>query len=122
MRSYLDWARVSPCILGAALLSLTAAPGYAGPCSAEIDRLQPLLDAKIAAAAQAGQTAPESNAALLHHQPTPDSLAGAESKLGEGSHVEQAAIALNRAREADGAGDRRGCEQAVAETVRALGP
>jgi len=122
MRTYLDWVGTRPRVLCAAVLCLITLPSHAGPCSSEIDRLQPLLDAKIAATAQAGQAAPEGDAALLHRQPTPGSIAGAESKLGEGAQLDRAVAALARAREADGAGHRLVCEQAVADTLRALGP
>ena len=84
-------------------------------------RLQPRVDAKLEAAAGSGPTAAESLAARLHRQPTPGSIAAAEEKLGEIAAGALAA-AMARAREADGAGDRSACEQAVAEVQRLLGP
>jgi hypothetical protein len=59
--------------------------------------------------------------ALLHRQPTPGSIARAEEILGEGSGGVQAVAALARAREADRAGDRKFCEQALAEARQAIG-
>jgi hypothetical protein len=122
VRTYLERIGAGPRIFCAAVFCLIAMPSYAGPCSSEIDRLQAVLDAKIGATAQAGQAASEGDAALLHRQPTPGSIAGAESKLGEGAHLDQAVAALAQAREADGAGDQQGCERAVTDVRRALGP
>jgi hypothetical protein len=108
-------------IVGAAVLAAAIGPTYAGPCLQEIDRLQPRVDAKLEAAAAGGPSAAESLAARLHRQPTPGSIAAAESKLGEIASGALAA-AVARAREADRAGDRSACEQAVAEVQRLLGP
>ena len=108
-------------VVGAAVLAVALGPTYAGPCLPEIDRLQPRVDAKLEAAAGSGPTAAESLAARLHRQPTPGSIAAAEEKLGEIAAGALAA-AMARAREADGAGDRSACEQAVAEVQRLLGP
>jgi hypothetical protein len=60
----------------------------------------------------------------MHRQPTPGSLAAAESKLGEvSSHtVEVVAAAMARARKADLANDKSACEQALADVQRAIGP
>jgi hypothetical protein len=108
--------------LSAAMLTLSMQPGYAGPCSSQIDRVQAAVDAKIEATAAAGRSAPESTSALLNHQPTPDSIAAAERKLGEGSRVQAALGALARARDADLADDRSACERALADAQRALSP
>ena len=66
----------------------------------------------------------ESTAATMHRQPTPGSIAAAESKLGDVSSqkVEAVEAAMARAREADHAGDQSGCEQALVDVQRALGP
>ena len=70
----------------------------------------------------AGPAAPESAGALLNRQPTPGSIAAAESKLGEISQELTAAIAtgMARAREADLAGDQSACEEALAAVRRAI--
>jgi hypothetical protein len=109
-------------MLGAAALGLWIVPGQAGPCSHDIDRMQARVDAVIAATAAAGPTGRESSAATTHHQPTPGSIAAAEERLGEGARAERALAALARARAADAAGDRGGCERALADVQRVLGP
>jgi hypothetical protein len=110
--------------LSAAALAVSMSAGYAGPCSREIDRVQARVDAKLEAIARAGPAAPESSGALLHRQPTPGSIAAAESRLGEMSSAAVAAVkaAMTRAREADRAGDQSACEQALADVQRAIGP
>ena len=71
-------------MLTAAALAASTSAGHAGPCSPEIDRMQARVDAMIAATAAAGPTGRESDAALMHRQPTPGSIAAAEERLGEG--------------------------------------
>jgi hypothetical protein len=111
-------------VLGAAALALSTLPATAGPCLQEIARVQSQIDAKLAARAAAGPTARESSGALLHHQPTPGSIAAAEARLGEISAETAAALAaaMARAREADRAGDMSACEQALADARRSIGP
>jgi hypothetical protein len=105
-------------------LALLTLPCQAGSCSNEIDRMQALVDAKVEAKAGAGSSAKESPEALVHRQPTPGSIAAAESKLGEISplKVEVVEAAMARARKADLAEDKSACEQALAEVQRELGP
>jgi hypothetical protein len=107
--------------LGVAAFAFSAASSYGGPCSQAIDRAQIRVDAKIEATAKAGKFAPESRAARLGHQPTPASIAAAESRLHEGSGGEAALAALARAREADHANDAPACSRALAEVRRAIG-
>ena len=108
----------------AAALAASTIAGYAGPCSPEIDRMQARVDARIEAAARTGPAAAESPGALLHRQPTPGSIAAAESRLGEISAETAAAVraAMVRAREADRTGDKAACDQALAEVQRTIGP
>jgi hypothetical protein len=111
--------------LVAAALALSTLPGFAGPCSQAIDQMQAKINARLKATADAGgRAAPESSAATMHRQPTPGSIAAAEGKLGELSPqtVETIAAAMTRARAADRAGDQSGCEQALADAQRTLGP
>jgi hypothetical protein len=107
-----------------AALAASTISGYAGPCAPEIDRMQGRVDAKIEVTAGAGLSAPESPGALLHRQPTPGSIAAAESGLGEISPqtVKTVREAMARAREADQAGNLAACEQALAEVQRTIGP
>jgi hypothetical protein len=107
--------------LGVAAFAFSTASSYGGPCAQAIDRAQIRVDAKIEATAKAGKFAPESRAARLGHQPTPASIAAAESKLNEGSGGEAALAALARAREADRANDAPACNRALAEVRRAMG-
>jgi hypothetical protein len=111
-------------VLSAAAFLTSTTSVYAGPCSQEIDRVQARVDAKLEAAARIGPSAPESSGALLHRQPTPGSIAAAESRLGEMSSATLAAVTagMARAREADRAGDASACEQALADVRRAIGP
>lgn len=82
--------------------------------------MQSRLDARVAAATTDAPSAPESTAATLHHQPTPDSIASAEASLGAGVATQQAAAALSRARTADAAGNKATCQQALADADSAL--
>jgi len=108
----------------AAALAASMSASYAGPCSHEIGRVLAEIDAKLEAKAAAGPPARESTAATMHRQPTPGSLATAETRLGDVSSqkVEAVAAAMARAREAYHAGDQSACEQALADVQRALGP
>ncbi len=107
---------------GAFALILMAQPSLAGPCTQDISRTQAQIDARIEAIAGAGPAGPETNAARLHHQPTPGSIAGAEQKLGEGKSMEHALAALARARIADDAGDKVACDRALVEARQAMTP
>ena len=111
-------------VLSVSALVTSTVAGYAGPCSHDIDLMQSKVDAKLEAKAAAGPSARESGAATMHRQPTPGSIAAAESKLGEvSSHtVEVVEAAMARARNADLANDKSACEQALAEVQRAIGP
>jgi hypothetical protein len=107
-------------LLGAAPLMFLASACVAGPCTSEIDRMQAMVDARIEKIAKGGRFGEESVAAKLRHQPTPGSIAAAEAALGESKTMEQAVEALARAREADRAGDKRACDQALAEAEREI--
>jgi hypothetical protein len=108
-------------VLSAVTLALSTLTGRAGPCSQDIDRAWTQVDAKIQARIGAGRSAPQSTMALLHHQPTPASIAAGEENVGEGwTPMEAAVAALARAREADHAKDKASCEQALAEAERAI--
>ena len=109
--------------LAVAALAASMSAAYAGPCSPEVIQIQNLIDARIHAKAAGAATAPESTAAMMHRQPTPSSIAAAEAELGEISPEALNAVnaAMARAVEADGAGDRSACEQALADAKRLLG-
>jgi hypothetical protein len=105
---------------GAFALALAAQPALAGPCTQEIDQVQAQVDARIDAVAGAGRVDAESNAARLHREPTPASVAAAEQKLGEGKPEEAALAALSSARQADAAGDKASCDAALAVARKAV--
>jgi hypothetical protein len=109
-------------ILTAAALTILMSTSYAGPCTSEIEHMQVRIDARLDAAAAAGPTARESTAATMHRQPTPGAIAAAEERLGDASagSVDSLKLAMARARAADGAGDKTGCEQALADAQRAI--
>jgi hypothetical protein len=111
-------------VLSAVTLATSTMAGYASPCLPEIERVQARIDARVEALARAAPSAPESSDARLHRQPTPGSIAAAESGLGEISPQTMKAVreAMARAREADQAGDLATCEQALAEVQRTIGP
>jgi hypothetical protein len=108
----------------ATMLAASAGAAQAGPCAAQIDQMQARFDAKLTLAARGGPTARESVAATDHRQPTPDSIAAAEAKLGDLSPrtVEAIEAGLTRARRADSEGNKAVCEQALAEVSQAIAP
>jgi hypothetical protein len=85
--------------------------------------VQAEIDDKLNARAAAAPAAREGTSAKMHRQPTPESIAEAEVKLGVVSGEKAKAIdaAMARARKADRAGDRSACDQALAEARRTLG-
>jgi hypothetical protein len=107
---------------GAAIivLFLTIAPSRAGPCQDSIDRLQARVDAIIVNRAGQGPWRPESIDALRGYQPTSRSIAAAEG-AGNGSRVQRALNALDRARAADGSGNVALCNAELKRAGRALG-
>jgi hypothetical protein len=111
----------SPIACGAALV-VSISVSYAGPCSQEIDRFRAEIDAKQRSNAAAGAFAPESTAATAHQQPTQRSVGDAESQLGEVSPEKLRAVmsAVDRASEADRAGDKIACEAAMVDAWQAF--
>ena len=115
--------RIRPLTFAFALLPLASLPCRAGPCTRQIHAAQIRIDAKLNQRAAAGPAGVEGGAALLDHQPTPASMAAAEMTLGDVSATAVKAVgdAMTRARQADRAGNRRGCALALAEAQRATG-
>jgi len=111
--------------LSALSLALGSGSGAAkaGPCADHIYDVQVAVGKRLNATAAQGGTAAESTGALLHHQPTPGSVAAAEARLGELPQDEIVAIEedMERAQEADAAGDREKCDKALADAERRLG-
>jgi hypothetical protein len=96
---------------------------HAGPCTADIDAMQARIDAKLEATAAAGPTARQGTFAGRSDQPTPRSMTAEEVKLGELSPrvVKRVRTAMARARKADGAGEAKACQQALAKVQSAIG-
>jgi hypothetical protein len=105
-------------------LALVSSAVSAGPCTDRIYALDVALSKRLDAAAAEGHPAPQSLGAQLHHQPTPSSVAGAEAQVGDLSPAAAQAIteAMDEARKADDAGDRAGCELALAKAENMLQP
>jgi hypothetical protein len=61
-------------MLSAVAMALSLSSSFARPCPRQID-------AWLAARAAAGVSAPQSVAAMMHHQPTVGSVAAAEARL-----------------------------------------
>jgi hypothetical protein len=98
-------------------------PSSASPCTPEIDRGWAPVDLKIQARIGAGRSVPQSSIALLHRQPTPNSMAAAQDLLNDvWLPIEAAVSALSRARQADRDNDERTCRQALVEVQRAIDP
>jgi hypothetical protein len=113
--------RLAPALAGMAFI-LGAAPTYAGPCTDRIYQTDLDVAKLLGSAAKEGQSAPQSTFATMHRQPTPGSVAGAEQQAGDLTIEENDAIteAMDAARQADGQGDRAGCEKALSEVDRIL--
>jgi hypothetical protein len=126
MTSFLSsgWHAVFLAAFFAAFLAASISASHAGPCSDAIGRMQARLDARLAARVGTGPTVTESSTATLHHQPTPGSIAAVEEQLGAVSpeKVQTIQQAMARARAADDAGDKNGCEQALADVQHDIGP
>jgi hypothetical protein len=106
--------------IGAA--SLLAAPAAAASsCSAEMHRTRIAVDNALDQHAAAAPFAPESNFAKTRHQPTPSTIARAESKFDDWPNGSEAVAALRRARQANKRGDSEGCLDALREAHIAIG-
>jgi hypothetical protein len=108
-------------VLCVAATTFSASPGNAGSCAREIDREWTEVGAKIQARIGAGRSNIQGIVGLLHHQPTPHSIAAAEEKVADmWVPLETAVIALARAREADHANDPAICKEALMAAQRAF--
>ena len=104
-------------MLSAGAVAASTIANEAGPCSPEIYSMEARIEARLNANAAAGSTAQESSEALLHRQPTPRSIAAAESTPGNVSPKKLDAITqgMARAREADRARDLYACQRALSD-------
>ena len=104
---------------GVAILALSCvvSPVSASTCARAIVSAQSRVDAAIEKRAGADKSKRESRAAKLDRQPTPFSLAATEGE--PGANLQGALDALDRARDADRAGDVAACQHELA-SVRAI--
>jgi hypothetical protein len=98
----------SPFLIVAVLVA-GAVNAQAGPCTAGIAEVERYIQSAPPGPAT-GPSAAQSVGAQLHHQPTPGSVEGAEGRARA-----DGAAALQRAREADAAGDAAACKSALQE-------
>ena len=82
-------------MLSAGAVAASTIGSQAGPCSAEIYSMEARVEATLKAKAADGPTLQVSREALLHRQPTPGSIAAAESRLG--THCHRSSMRLRRA-------------------------
>jgi hypothetical protein len=85
---------------------------HSGPCTSQIEQLERQIG-PASSSAKSGPTAPQSIAAQLHHQPTPETVRNAERKANA-----DAAAALQSARQADTDGNPAACAKALDEAKR----
>ena len=110
--------------LSVVLLVFCGAAAHAGPCTGEIYDADIAIGKQLDAAAEKGKAAAQSTFATTHHQPTPATIAGAEEQVGDipESVVKELRAFMQAARMADEAGDKPGCEKALAEAKTIIGP
>ena len=111
--------------LSAVMFTASISATLAGPCSADIDAMMAKIDAALNASAATGPGAQQqSTVAGRHVQPTPNSMAAAEAKVGGLSPetIEQIRGSMARARAADAVGDNVACKEALAEVQGVIGP
>ena len=109
-------------VISASAFFLVTLPCKAGPCSEDISRMRTAIDAKLNALAAAGSSETQGIGAQLHRQPTPHSIAEAQSKSGALSPttIEKVTDAMDRARKADAAGDKVACEDALNDAKKLI--
>jgi hypothetical protein len=96
----------------AATLFCGSGTAHSGPCTSQIEELERQIG-HASSSAKSGPTAPQSIAAQLHHQPTPETVRNAERKADA-----DAAAALQRARQADTDDNPAACAKALGEAKR----
>ena len=90
-----------------ALLGLFISVAHAGPCTLEISQFEKAIH-DSAGNPYAGLMAPQSVAAQIDRQPTPESLKQTQDRLRS-----QFAATMARAKRLDAKGDRAGCTSAL---------
>jgi hypothetical protein len=111
--------RLSTIALAGVALLVSVAAAQAGPCTKQIAEVEQQITQLQATPSPSGvgqPSGPQTVGAQLHHQPTPGSVEGAQSKASA-----DASAALGRARKADTAGDVKACAAAIDEAKRLYG-
>jgi hypothetical protein len=111
-------------VLVALGLALVCPQAHAGPCAAEIYQTDIAIGKRLNVAAAEGKSGVESSFATLHRQPTPQTVAGAEAKLGDlpDADLRRIEIFMDAARQADASDNKAECENALAEAKKILSP
>jgi hypothetical protein len=114
--------RLPPMLAGLTLILLLAvpSPAWAASCRAAIIATEKQLDAVLDRRAKDGPSARETRFARIGRQPTPATIAGAEARLDGWTGGDQAAAALNRARQAQASGRTSKCFAEVRRARAAL--
>jgi predicted lipid-binding transport protein (Tim44 family) len=101
-------------------LCLSVTGTLAGPCTAQIaeleQRVRPAPASPAPASPENTPSAPQSVAAQLHRQPTPNTVQSAAGRANA-----EADAAVDRARKADAENDADGCNEALREARRLYG-
>ena len=95
-----------------ALFSLTVSAAQAGPCSADIAQFEQAIR-DSAGNPSAGLTAPQSVAAQMDRQPTPESIKHAQARLRA-----KFSATMARAKRLDARGNQSGCASALSAAKR----
>lgn len=99
--------------MGVMTLCLLTVPCQAGPCTKDIERMDDRISAWLDKVAASEPEKRQSLGAQEHRQPTPRSIAEAEGV--PSARIARARDAMERARQADSAGNKADCEKALAE-------
>ena len=95
-----------------ALFGLNISVAQAGPCSADIAQFEQAIRAS-AGNPSVGLTAPQSVAAQMDRQPTPESIKAAQDRL-----QAKFSATMARAKRLDAKGNRSGCASALSAAKR----
>ena len=103
--------RITAAVVGA-VLGLTAADAWAGPCTSDIAQFEAAI-AQSKGNPYAGLSARQTIGADLNHQPTQADVAQAQARL-----KQRFAAAMARAKRYDAHGNRLGCTRELAKAKR----
>jgi len=107
-------------LTGIVALCLLAVPAAAGPCTGGIRSMEDRINAWLDRLAAGEPTKRQTLGAQMHRQPTPRSIAEAEGV--PSATIARVRDAMERANQADRAGDKAACDKALAEISPLLAP